>query len=299
MKSTLKLALLPSLLATSMVLSACNGNSSTDDIPVTDQPTDATDEVVVTDETAETASADNMSAMSAEEQMIDNLLRYRWTLAKATDSDNQPITLLMDIEDQVALTFNYRQGQNTVSYSVGCNVMSAAYQLQDQTMLTEGSMSTKMLCDDLNQAEDYLNQLMQGESQLSLAESTPPMLIQVTNEAATLVWQGALTPQAKYNTKGKTIFWAVSSATKPCIGDNTQPCLQIKPITYDDQGIKTDEGKWTEFAGTIDGYQHDAAHEQVLRLQRYKLATSDAPVEEPAGEYAYVLDTVIESAVSK
>ncbi len=140
---------------------------------------------------------------------------------------------------------------------------------------------------------------MQGESQLSVAESTPPMLIQVTNEATTLVWQGALTPQAKYNTKGKTIFWAVSSETKPCISDGMQSCLQIKPITYDEQGIKTSEGEWTEFVGTIDGYQHDVGYDQVLRLQRYKLDTSDAVVEGSVGEYAYVLDTVIESAVAK
>ncbi len=151
MKSILKLALLPSLLATSVVLSACNGNSTTNDTQVGDQSAETTDEVVVTDNVAETASA--ADHMSAEEQMIDNLVRYRWTLAKATDSNNQPLTSLLDIKDQVTLNFNHRQGQNTVSYSVGCNMMGAAYQLQGQTMLTEGSMSTKMLCEDLNQAE--------------------------------------------------------------------------------------------------------------------------------------------------
>ena len=294
MKSILKLALLPSLLATSMALSACSGNSTTNDTQVGEQATDTTDEAEQVAETTPTADK-----MSAEEQMLDSLVRYRWTLATATDSNNQPLTSLLDIKDQVTLTFNHRQGQNTVSYSVGCNMMSAAYQLQGQTMLTDGSMSTKMLCEDLNQAEDELNQLMQGESQLSLAESTPPMLTQVTNEAATLVWQGVLTPQAKYNTKGKTIFWAVSSETKPCSSDGTQSCLQVKPITYDEQGIKTSEGEWTEFIGTIDGYQHDAEHDQVLRLQRYKLDSSDAVVEGSAGEYAYVLDTVIESAVTE
>lgn len=297
MKSFLKLALRPSLLATSMALSACSGNSTTNDTQVGEQTTDATDKSVQTEQIAETAST--VDKMSAEEQMIDNLVRYRWTLATAADSNNQPLTSLLDIKDQVTLNFNHRQGQNTVSYSVGCNMMSAAYQLQGHTMLIDGSMSTKMLCEDLNQAEDELNKLMQGESQLSLAESTPPMLTQVINEAATLVWQGVLTPQAKYNTKGKTIFWAVSSETKPCGSDDTQSCLQVKPITYDDQGIKTSEGEWTEFVGTIDGYQHDAEHDQVLRLQRYKLDSSNAVVEGSAGEYAYVLDTVIESAVAE
>lgn len=297
MKLILKLALLPSLLATSMVLSACNDESVTDNTQEEERSTATTDEAARTDQVSATLStADHMSA---EEQMIDNLVRYRWTLAKATDSNRQPLTSLMDIKEQVTLNFNRRQGQNTVSYSVGCNMMGAGYQLQDHTMLIDGSMSTKMLCEDLNQAEDKLNQLMQGESQLTLAESTPPILTQVTNQAATLEWQGALTPQAKYNTKGKTIFWAVSSETKPCSSDSTQSCLQVKPITYDDQGIKTSEGEWTTFEGVIDGYQHDTEHEQVLRLQRYQLDTSHSVGDSSVADYAYVLDTVIESSVAE
>lgn len=293
MKSILKLGLLPGLLATSMLLSACNGTSTASDEQAKDKQADTTEEAVVTEDVAESAS----DSVSFEQQMINELVRYRWTLAEATNNSMQSLTSLMDIKEQVTLTFNHRQGQNTISYSVGCNLINATYRLQDQTMLTENGMSTKMLCEDLNQAEDELNQLMQGESQLTLAKSTPPTLTQVTNDTSTLVWQGALTAQAKYNTKGETIFWAVRSATQPCMGNSTQSCLQIKPITYDDQGLKTHEGEWTEFAGTIDGYQHDTAHEQVLRLQRYKLDTSGAAADSSAENYAYVLDSVIESKV--
>jgi hypothetical protein len=231
--------------------------------------------------------------------MIEHLSRYRWTLATATDGTTQPLTALMAIKDQVTLNFNQYQGQNTVSYSVGCNNMSAGYDLQGATLTTEDSMSTKMSCGDLNTAENRLNKLMQGTSQLSLVDGEPPMLTQVTGDATNLVWKGKLTPQAKYNTKGETIFWAVNADTKPCVSNSTQACLQVKPITYDDQGIKTSEGEWTEFVGDIDGYQHDGKHDDVLRLQRYELDADDVSASVSGAEYAYVLDMVIESATVK
>jgi hypothetical protein len=111
-----------------------------------------------------------------------------------------------------------------------------------------------------------------------------------------LVWEGRLTSQAKYNSKGETVFWAVSSKMIPCADNDSEMCLQVKPITYDDQGIKTSEGKWAVFTGEIDGYQHDGMHDEVLRLQRYPLDSDDSTEGE---EYAYVLDAVIESAVAE
>lgn len=302
-KPILKLALLPSLLAAGLALSACQDPSSANDA-ASDTATTSEAVDLGADETSanptDTATTD--AAMTPDQQMITNLSRYRWTLATATDSTAQPLTSLMAIKDQVVLNFNQNQGQSTVGYSVGCNMMSAAYQLQGSTLSTEDSMSTKMSCADLNAAENRLNELMQGDSQLSLIEGEKPMLTQVTGDASTLVWAGKLTAQAKYNTKGETVFWAVDAATKPCTDNSAQQCLQVKPVFYDDQGIKTGEGELIEFSGNIDDYQHDDKHNDVLRLQRYKLDNLDGNKEKTnvAGEeYAYVLDTIIERVVVK
>ncbi|WP_201527878.1 META domain-containing protein [Psychrobacter frigidicola] len=300
-RPTLKLALLPSLLAVSLALSACQDPSSPTDIEGQDT-VDTTSETV---NSAATGSADPIdtttadTSMTVEQQMIENLSRYRWTLATATDNSTQPLTPLMTIKDQITLSFSQYQGQNTVSYSVGCNTMSATYQLQGTTLTIEDSMSTKMSCADLNSAENSLNELMQGDSQLSLVDDETPMLNQLTSNSVTLVWKGKMTAQAKYNTKGETIFWAVNAETNPCSDNSTQQCLQVKPVIYNDQGVKTSEGKWTEFTGNIDGYQHDDKHDEVLRLQRYKLEDNDPIAETTGEEYAYVLDTVIERAVAK
>lgn len=293
MKPILKLAWLPNLLAACLVLSSCDNASLIDDAGVEENAVDKTGDIMATD----TESLNNATTnINAEEQMIHNLARYRWTLASAEDNDRRPLTALMDIKAQVMLSFNQYQGQNSISYSVGCNMANATYELQGNKLITEDAMSTKMLCDDLNIAENSLNELMQGESQLSLAEEdTSPMLTQVTSDA-TLVWIGKLTAQAKYNSKGDTVFWAVRAATKPCIDNSTQACLQVKTVNYDDQGLKTSEGEWVEFLGDIDGYQHDSMHYEVLRLQRYKIDNSDA-TNTSNQEYAYVLDTVIESTV--
>lgn len=302
-----RLALLPSLLMVSLALSACENST----LPTEGDTQEAADKISETNDISVAASTDGISnadltvdeTMTAEQtvekKMIDELTRHRWTLSTATDGTTQPLTSLMDIKDQVTLNFNQYQGQDTVSYSVGCNTMSAAYKLQDRTLTTEDSMSTKMSCGDLDTAENSLNKLMQGDSQLSLVEGENPMLTQVTGDSTTLVWTGRLNAQAKYNTKGETIFWAVSSKTKPCEGNSAQMCLQVKPVTYNDQGIKTSEGEWGAFTSSIDGYQHDGKHDEVLRLQRYKLDADDMKQETTGAEYAYVLDTVIESTVVK
>ena len=329
-KQPIRWAFLPSLLAISLALSACQESS------VPNQDVAAEDASTVTsniDSSGATTNGDtlsNVSAidddttvedMSAEEVMIANLARYRWTLQSATDDNAQPLDILMNIKDQVRLSFNQYQGQNTLNYSVGCNTMSAVYQLEGSALTVEDSMSTKMSCGELDEAENDLSELVQGSSQLVFATAendatsndgfeddrsinNMPILTLVTSDGVTLTWEGKLTAQAKYNSKGDTVFWAVSANRVPCNGDIEQMCLRVKPITYDNQGIKISEGKWRVFIGTIDGYQHDGTHDEVLRLQRYSL-DNDKMIEEGTAntentsdkQYAYVLDAVIQSSV--
>ena len=295
-RSFSRFALVPSILAASLALGACQKDAAPTggDAPDNTEAGIATDATLNTDTAPDTA---NDTKLTAEQEMIKDLARYRWTLLDIDDKSGGPvITTLVDIKEQVTLLFNQNQGQNTLNYSVGCNTISAVYQLQGQTLTTEESMSTKMLCEDLNKAENRLNTLMQGSSQLSVTEGENPVLTQVTSNAITLTWQGKLTSQAKYNSKGETVFWAVNAKKVACADDSSEMCLQVKPVIYDDQGIKVSEGEWSAFTGEIDGYQHDGMHDEVLRLQRYELDSNESTEGE---EYAYVLDAVIESAVAE
>ncbi len=201
-----KLVLLPSLLAASLALSACSDTSPNEaEVEVSDNASGNASAAVVPDTSTQTADMNNTDPATAEQTMTDNLSRYRWTLATATDNSNQPLTALMAIKDQVTLRFDRQQGQNTLSYSVGCNTIGAIYQMQDQTLSIGDSMSTKMSCGDLDTVENRLNELMQGDSKLSLVEGDLPKLTQVTSDASTLVWIGKMTAQAKYKGKGETV----------------------------------------------------------------------------------------------
>ena len=302
-RSFSRFAVLPSILAVSLALSACQKDAVPTDSEALDNAeagieTDGTLNADAASDTTVVADTSNDTKLTAEQEMIENLARYRWTLLDIDDKSGGPvITTLVDIKEQVTLLFNQNQGQNTLNYSVSCNTISAVYQLQGQTLTTEESMSTKMLCEDLNKAENRLDTLMQGTSKLSVTEGENPILTQVTSDAITLTWKGKLTSQAKYNSRGETVFWAINAKKIACAHNSLEMCLQVKPITYDDQGIKSSEGKWAVFTGEIDGYQHDGMHNEVLCLQRYPL--DDKEKAEEGEEYAYVLDAVIESAVAE
>lgn len=296
-----KSALLPSMLAISLALAGCQDSADSTDNNV------ETANATAADLEKENTTLDKAGKMSAEEQMIANITRYRWTLTSAVRKDDKPLAVLTDVKDQIRLSFNQNHDDNALSYTVGCNTISAEYELKDSTLAIEDGMSTKMSCGDLDKAENALMQLIQGYSQLTLVKDVEskdnslgdaPLLTQVTSNSDTLVWKGRLTPQAKYDSKGETLFWAVNAKMVPCAAGSSEMCLQVKPVTYDDQGIKTSEGEWSAFNGEIEGYQYDGKHNEVLRIQRYSLNNGDAAGESPSSEeYAYVLDAVIESSI--
>jgi len=305
----LRVLLLPSAIVISLMLSACQKESVSSENDTT-QGAEAgkmTDSAVTKDlvsSMSHTSDEAESVELTAQDKLMTTLSHHRWTLVSAVDTNEQPMTEFANINSQATLAFNQYQGQDTLSYSVGCNTISAGYQLKGHTLTTEEGMSTKMSCGDLDVAENTLNTLMQGSSEFKIDQGDHPVLTQFTDDDVTLVWNGRLTAQAKYNSKGETVFWAVSSATASCEAGNSEQCLQVKPITYNDQGIKTHEGQWRVFVGEIDGYQHDSKHEEVLRLQRYPLnidelsETNEPTKDDTADEkYAYILDAVIESSV--
>ena len=107
-KRLAKFALLPSILAASLALGACqdasvpNENDLQESVNTT---TGAADGNTVTIDATINAES-KADEMSAEEQMIASLSRYRWTLILATDKGAQPLNRLLDIKDQVRLSFS-------------------------------------------------------------------------------------------------------------------------------------------------------------------------------------------------
>lgn len=237
---------------------------------------------------------------TAAKAVIDNktLGRYDWTLVSAVDSNNKSLAPLTAIKDQVTLNFAEQNGTNTVGFSVGCNRMGGSYEIASNILMVKDVISTQMFCQDLDAAEKLLSSVMQGDSQLSYTAGSVPVLTLIDSSRAnkaTLVWQGKMKADAKYQQKGETIFWAVDHKAEPCANGSSKKCLKVKPVTYNEQGVKTDEGSWMLFSGEIQGFTHDATQDQVLRLKRYTVAPSDVK----GKQFAYVLDMVVESQMVK
>ena len=307
---TKKLAVFSGIVMISLTFTGCQKEATPSDNEVSDNSDSfevaeetgtAISDRSVSDDSVKTSATDtttDITAPTPAEEKMATLSKYRWILTSATDANGQPLADFLDDNTQMTLLFTEYQGQPTLSYSAGCNTISAFYQIQGQTLTTENDMGTKMSCDDLDTAENRLNVAMQDDSEIHINQGDNLEFTQITDENNTLMWHGRLLPQAKYNSKGETVFWAINAKNTPCLSESSKQCLQIKPIIYNDQGIKTREGAWRPFAGNIEGYQHNDRQEEVLRLQRYELnnkrllATSEQ-------QYAYVLDAVIESNVTE
>lgn len=273
-------------------VTACQNTTAIDILPsesvITGRPssqaTNSVKNVIVVD--------DDISPES--EIDIATLMKYNWTLVSAVDSSNLYLEPLSDITDQVTLSFGKLKGVDILKYSVGCNKVTGRLVLDANVLTVEENVSTKMYCEELDDAERLLNSAMEGDSQLSLKESVVPILTQIADDNTTLVWQGDMTAKAKYG-KGEIIFWAVSHDAEPCPDGTTKECLRIKPITYDKQGVKIAEGEWRLFSGEIEGFNHDERRDQILRLKRYTVAPSDTK----GKKNVYILDTVVESLLVK
>lgn len=249
-----------------------------------------------TEQTQDTPKMTDANTVDDKRTMsIDELSHYHWQLLSAVDGNNQPVSALETSKNPARLSFDKQQGQIVASFGVGCNAMSGKASLTNNVITIGQVISTEMMCDpQTNDAERLLAQAMHGDSQLKLKAGTTPILTQIAANNSTLVWQGSMTADAKYG-QGETVFWAVDHKTQPCPDGSTNKCLKVKPITYNDLGVKASEGDWTLFNGEIEGYTHDGKQDQVLRLKRYVVDPSDVK----GKKYVYVLDTVVESQFIK
>ena len=71
-------------------------------------------------------------------------------------------------------------------------------------------------------------------------------------------------------------------------------CLRVREVRFADNGIRQGVGEWRLFQGEIEGYEHQRGIRNVLRLQRYPLASKGQPATD-GPRHAYVLDLVVES----
>lgn len=253
--------------------------------------------------TSQSTAAQSNTMINTENKLTLNaatLADYHWQLLSAKDKQGEPLSALEAIKDQVRLKFYLQQSTQYASFTVGCNSMSGNFTISNQQLKIGDVMSTEMYCEDLDPAERLMAQLMPGNSKLKLSvenssKSTTTQLL-LTQEFATgetLVWQGTATAEAKYQQQPDLVFWEVNHQLQDCPNPDQKTCLKVRPVYYDEQGIKKGVGDWDIFVDNIEGYNHDSSVDTVLRLKRF---TVD-PVEVKGKQFVYVFDRIVESSV--
>lgn len=253
--------------------------------------------------TSQSTAAQSNTMINTENKLILNtatLADYHWQLLSAKDKQGDPLSALEAIKDQVRLKFYLQQSTQYASFTVGCNSMSGNFTISNQQLKIGDVMSTEMYCEDLDPAERLMAQLMPGNSKLKLSVENPskstttqPLLTQEFATGETLVWQGTATAEAKYQQQPDLVFWEVNHQLQDCPNPDQKTCLKVRPVYYDEQGIKKGVGDWDIFVDNIEGYNHDSSVDTVLRLKRF---TVD-PVEVKGKQFVYVFDRIVESSV--
>ena len=253
--------------------------------------------------TSQSTAAQSNTMINTENKLILNtatLADYHWQLLSAKDKQGEPLSALEAIKDQVRLKFYLQQSTQYASFTVGCNSMSGNFTISNQQLKIGDVMSTEMYCEDLDPAERLMAQLMPGNSKLKLSVENPskstttqPLLTQEFATGEALVWQGTATAEAKYQQQPDLVFWEVNHQLQDCPNPDQKTCLKVRPVYYDEKGIKKGVGDWDIFVDNIEGYNHDSSVDTVLRLKRF---TVD-PVEVKGKQFVYVFDRIIESSV--
>lgn len=217
---------------------------------------------------------------------------HRWLLESAKTGANQRIDTVLPKDRPFEFSFS---GSN-VAVTGGCNGLRGSYQINAEGQFVAGRMiSTMMACEPaLMAADKALSELLSKPLRIMLVQGPQPTLILLSANNEVLMLTGQKTPEAMYGPATR-VFLEVAAQTVACErppSGQTQ-CLQVREIKFDEKGLKVGSpDAWQPFNSVIEGYQHTPGVRNVLRINRFQPASSNADMVVPA---VYVLDMVVES----
>lgn len=213
------------------------------------------------------------------------LSAYQWSIH--TENAPKPIVLNFSTDGRLSI-------------STSCNTLGSNWKVENNQIIAGQFMSTMMACpDNYMKQENIASSWFENRKTpflLNLNNPDQPTLTLTTNAGEKIVLTGSMTPEAKYNSAGETIFLEISPETKECTGVAKQTCLQVREIKYSESGIKTQVDKdWTLFYDKIDGFNHTPNERQIIRVKRFELKNPAAD----QSKYAYVYDMAVEREAVK
>ncbi|MBD8899661.1 META and DUF4377 domain-containing protein [Rhodanobacter sp. DHG33] len=219
------------------------------------------------------------------------LAAYHWQLAQATDHGGQRIDALFVRPDK-PLQLDFTDGRLSVRNA--CNGMGGGYRIANDQLMVGPMMHTMMACREpaLNQLDGLIGQRLASHPAIAVTKhgDTPQLQLR-TASGDTLEFTGVPTPETRYGGPGVTEFLEVGAQNVPC--QQSQPCLNVREVYYDANGLKTGTpGEWHALPA-IEGYTHQEGVRNVVRVKRYDTGSSSP------SSAAYVLDMVVETSIPK
>ena len=230
--------------------------------------------------------AGDLAVSVLQQQNADKTLTsYQWR----TNTGTAPKPLVLNFDPQGHL-----------SISTSCNGMGTSWKVENNQIVTGNLMSTQMACAEASmQQERVASDLLSKRAApfiLNLKDAEQPTLTIISATGQKYVFTGKMTPETKYQTQAETIFLEVAPETKQCTGVVPQTCLQVREIKYAENGVKTQVNQnWTLFYDHIEGFKHNPAERQIIRVKRYEIKNPAAD----QSKYVYIHDMTVERSSIK
>lgn len=226
-----------------------------------------------------------------------SLQSHHWQLQRALDAQQQVMQQwqLPARDNHPARTIRLKfSPDQTLSVDRLCNHMQGRYQTKAQAIHVSRMVTTMMACSDaeLMRLEQRVAQKLPTAKSWDIKLDTPAMLELKFEDGSVWQLQGTPTHETLYG-KSEQVFLEVAAEKAACQHPLMPDarCLKVREVHYNSQGIKTSEGDWSIFNGSIEGYQHQEGVRNVLRLKRYE--RTHVPAD--ASRYIYVHDMTVES----
>lgn len=223
---------------------------------------------------------------------LQQLVNHRWKLTAATDAQAQPLNALFPAGGRPYFVSFSADG---VSVQGPCNTLAGTFSVNaDGRLEIPPLRATLTACDQLFMAADTaLSALLAQPLQMTFPAGATTQLQLQTPGKDTLLFEGALTPEALYG-PGTIIFLEIDAQRLACRNPRNADttCLQARELAFDEQGVRIPPpGPWKPFYDPIDGYTHVPGERNVLRVKRFERGK----VPGFAAHYRYVLDMVVET----
>ena len=224
------------------------------------------------------------------------LQAYDWDLTAAYDDRGQAAPMAPPV-GRPAPRLHFAGDRLSVQNL--CNTVGAGYTLDGERLQVGRPLSTLRVCADralMALEQQVAAQLPQAQRYALGASGTPAQLSLHFTDGSRWELTGVPTPATRYGAAGEQVFLEVAPERVACTPPlmRNAPCLRVREVRFADNGIRQGVGEWRLLQGEIEGYQHQRGIRNVLRLQRYPLASKGQPATD-GPRHAYVLDLVVES----